>query len=283
MAPIDPAELAELRKCERVDCTFAVTNAIEDLKDILQCMSNHILSLHPVSGGSDGSGGGSSKSNAAIPMLQEDCDEIAWQAWLARFERWQAACKITDKQVENRILEAVPNQIADTVVIGLNGHETKTDLMAKIKDQMVKKRSIFLYRSDLHKITQMRGELPERFAARIRQAAPPCQLLTDSGTADYAPDLMSTIFIIGLSDSYTKEKLFQLSPKEGKTTVEFSELVKVASKIAQAKENCLEAGSSSMCGVSGGTPGKKAKGDLSACHRCNTKDHSSKGFSLEVR
>ena len=86
-----------------------MTNAIEDLKDILQCMSNHILSLHPVSGGSDGSGGGSSKSNAAIPMLQEDCDEIAWQAWLARFERWQAACKITDKQVENRILKAVPN------------------------------------------------------------------------------------------------------------------------------------------------------------------------------
>ena len=135
---------------------------------------------------------------------------------MARFERWQAACKITYKQVENRILEAVPNQIADTVVIGLTGYETKTDLMAKIKDQMVKKRSIFLYRSDLHKITQMRGELPERFAARIRQAAPPCQLLTDSGTADYGPDLMSTIFIIGLSDSYTKEKLFHWRQRRGR-------------------------------------------------------------------
>ena len=89
MSKIDPAELAKLRKCERVDCIFAVTNAIDDLKDILQCMSNHLLSMHPV-GGSEG-GGGSAKSTAAIPILQEDCDEIAWNAWQARFERWQAA------------------------------------------------------------------------------------------------------------------------------------------------------------------------------------------------
>ena len=62
--PIDPAELAKLRKCERESCTFAVTNAIEDLKDILQCMSNHLLSLHPV-GGSDGGGGGGSATSTA--------------------------------------------------------------------------------------------------------------------------------------------------------------------------------------------------------------------------
>ena len=129
----------------------------------------------------------------------------------------------------------------------------------------------------------MRGELPERYAARIRQAAPPCQLMTDSGTADYGPDLMSSIFIIGLSDSYTKEKLFQLQPKKNKTTVEFDELVRAASEIQQAKENCLEAGSTSMCGVSGGPPKGKPKGELSPCHRCNTTSHSSKGFSLEVR
>ena len=43
--------------------------------------------------------------------------------------------------------------------------------------------------------------------------------MTDSGTADYAPDLMSSIFIIGLCDPYTKEKLIQLQPKKGKTTV----------------------------------------------------------------
>ena len=59
--------------------------------------------------------------------------------------------------------------------------------------------------------------------------------------------------------------------------------MKVASEIQQAKENCLEFGSSSMRGVSGGSPEKKSKGELSACYRCNTTSHSSKGFSLEVR
>ena len=73
-----------------------------------------------------------------------------------------------------------------------------------------------------------------------------------------------------------------MAPKENKTTVEFNTLVRVASEISQAKENCLEAGSSSMCGVSGGTP-KKPKGGWSAGHSCNTKDHSAKGFSMEVR
>ena len=41
--------------------------------------------------------------------------------------------------MENRILESVPNQVADTIVIGLNGHETKTDLMAKIKEVLVRR------------------------------------------------------------------------------------------------------------------------------------------------
>ena len=92
------------------------------------------------------------------------------------------ACKISDNQVENKILEAVPNQIADQIVVGLVGNETKADLMEKIKECMVKKRSIFLYRSEFHKLVQNRGELPERHVARLRQAALPCQLMTDSGT-----------------------------------------------------------------------------------------------------
>jgi hypothetical protein len=118
-------------------------------------MSNHLLAMHPVSGNSDGGGGArGSKSNAAIPALEEECNQIQWAAWQARFERWQLACNISDKQVENRILEAVPNQIADQIVVGLEGNETKADLMEKIKECMVKKRSIFLYRSDFHKLTQ---------------------------------------------------------------------------------------------------------------------------------
>ena len=64
------------------------------------------------------------------------------------------ACKISDNQVENKILEAVPNQIADQIVVGLVGNETKADLMEKIKEFMVKKRLIFLYQSDFHKIVQ---------------------------------------------------------------------------------------------------------------------------------
>ena len=66
--------------------------------------------------------------------------------------------------MENRILEAVPSQVADSIVIGLTGAETKYELLVLIKDVMVKKKSIFLYRSDLHKLTQQRSELPERFA-----------------------------------------------------------------------------------------------------------------------
>ena len=73
-----------------------------------------------------------------------------------------------------------------------------------------------------------------------------------------------------------------MAPKANKTTVEFNTLVRVASEISQAKENCLESGSSSMMGISGGDR-KKPKGGWSTCHFCNTKDHSAKGFSKEVR
>ena len=72
MAP-DPADLAILRLCERSECNFAVNNAITELKDILLAMSNHILSMHPTSEGSEGGGaGGGTKSNAAIPALDEE-------------------------------------------------------------------------------------------------------------------------------------------------------------------------------------------------------------------
>ena len=51
------AQLAQLRICERTDFTFAVMNAITELKDILMAMSNHIASMHPAAGGSEGAGG----------------------------------------------------------------------------------------------------------------------------------------------------------------------------------------------------------------------------------
>ena len=139
---------------------------------------------------------------------------------MARFERWQLSCKISDKAVENRILKAIPNELADQICVGLKGAETKAELLAKIKDTIVKKRSVFLCRADFHRIIQNWGKATDRYAARIRQAVRPCCLQTDSGTADYSPDLMSSIFILGLLDQYTKEKLFQIPAKEVPVTDE---------------------------------------------------------------
>jgi hypothetical protein len=228
--PLAAGDFAAIRLCEQNECDFEVNNALVEAKDILQAMTNHLLAVHPVSGG-DGGGGGGSKSNAEIPSLDEECSQIQYAAWVARFERWQLACKISDKSVENRILEAIPNSVADQIVVSLVGNEDKAALMERIKEVMVKKRSTILYCSDFHKLTQNRGELPERFAARIRQSAPPCQFVTDSGSAEYGPDLMSSVFILGLDDSYTRKKLFQLRPEEGKTTVNFDVLISAASAI----------------------------------------------------
>ena len=78
---------------------------------------------------------------------------------------------------------------------------------------------------------------------------------------------MSSIFILGFQ--YTKEKMIQIPAKEGKSTVEFDELVRAACEIQQAKDKCLEAGGASVSGISGVKPGggKSKKG---TCHRCNT-------------
>ena len=67
--PIDPAALAELRKCERLEFTFKVPNAVTDLNHILQCMSNHLLAMHPVGLSDAGGGGVAGKSWPAIPVM----------------------------------------------------------------------------------------------------------------------------------------------------------------------------------------------------------------------
>ena len=197
MAPED--ELKALRKCEKEACEHNIPNGVKDLKDILMAMANHLAAVHPASGGSEGGGGG--KSNAPIPQLEENITEIQWSAWRNRFDRWALACKLSDKAVENRVFEAIPNALADQICVGLAGNENKEALLTKIKAAVIKKRSVILYRKDLHQIVQGRSEDPERYAARIRQAAPPCCLKTDSGTDDYSANLMSSIFILGLEDS----------------------------------------------------------------------------------
>ena len=76
-----PADLAAIRLYEWSHCTYSVNNAVVELKDILQAMSNHLMAIHPVSGNSNGGGGaGGSKSNAAIPALEEECNQIQWAA-----------------------------------------------------------------------------------------------------------------------------------------------------------------------------------------------------------
>ena len=163
--------------------------------------------------------------------------------------------------------------MADQIVVDLKSDEDKEALLVKIKAAVVKKISVFLYCKDFHHLSQGRGEDPERYAARIRQAAPACSFKTDSGTANYGPNLMSSIFILGLEDVYTREQLFQLQPDAGKSTIDFDKLVRIASEIATAKDNCAEAASTSVCAVSGD------KNIAKLCSNCNTTDHSSSGFS----
>ena len=96
------------------------------------------------------------------------------------------------------------------------------------------------WRKDFHELRQSWGKDPERFAARIKQLAPACRFMTDEESPKYGQDIMSTIFFLGLEDTYTKEQLYKLKPMAGKTTVSFERLVNAASEIAVAKENVAE-------------------------------------------
>ena len=88
---------------------------------------------------------------------------------------------------------------------------------------------MFLYRKVLHDLKQSRGEDPEMFVARIKQLAPAGCFTANEGTPNYGSDIMSTIFIIGLEYTYTKD---HLRPVEGKTTDSFERLVDSTSDIA---------------------------------------------------
>ena len=96
------------------------------------------------------------------------------------------------------------------------------------------------WRKVFHELRQSWGKDPERFAARIKQLAPACRFMTDEESLKYGPDILSTIFVLGLEDTYTKEQLYKLKPVAGKTTVSFERLVNAASEIAVAKENVAE-------------------------------------------
>ena len=89
---------------------------------------------------------------------------------------------------------------------------------------------------------------------------------------------MSTIFVLGLEDSYTRERLYQIKLDLRKSTVRFESLVNAASEIAFAKDNATESvGSSSMNQMSGGEKPK------SKCCFCNTESHNSSEFLADAR
>ena len=117
----------------------------------------------------------------------------------------------------------------------------------------------------INQLTHGRTEDPEQFAARIKQAASACKFTANGGTSDYGADLISTIFILGLEDVYTREQLFQLKQDGELTTVSFDKLVSAASEIATAKENCAEASNTTVCGIS---DDKKHVSDLWIFQHC---------------
>ena len=64
---------------------------------------------------------------------------------------------------------------------------------------------------------------------------------------------MSTIFVLGLEDNYARERLYQIKPETGKSTVRFESLVDAASEIVVAKDNAAESvRAMSMNQMSGG-------------------------------
>ena len=148
-----------------------------DVDHILRALNNHILGIHPVA--KTEGGGGAAKSTSTLPMLEDSVTETQYSAWWHRFDRYCISCKLSDKDIQNRIFEKIPSNLADQIVIDLIGTENKEAIFAKIKSAVVKKQSIFLYRKDFHELKQSRGEDPERFATRIKQLAPAFHFTTD--------------------------------------------------------------------------------------------------------
>ena len=52
--------------------------------------------------------------------------------------------------------------------------------------------------------------------------------------------MMSTIFVSGFEDNYTRDRLYQIKLETCKSTVRFESLVNVAYEIGVAKENAAE-------------------------------------------
>ena len=151
-------------------CDHRVTNGLTDVDHILRAFSNHVAAIHQPS--KTEGGRGAAKSTATIPMLEEAITETQGAAWKHQFDRYCVSCKLSDKDIQNGIFETIPSNLVDQIKVNLSGRESKDEIFAKIKNAVVKKRSIFWYRYDFHELKQSWGEDPKRFAARIKQIAP---------------------------------------------------------------------------------------------------------------
>ena len=90
-------ELAELRRCMSNGCGYNVPNGLTNVDHILKALNNHILGAHPVV--STKNGGGTVKSTATLPILEESITETQYQAWLHRFNRYCVSCKLLNDDI----------------------------------------------------------------------------------------------------------------------------------------------------------------------------------------
>ena len=89
---------------------------------------------------------------------------------------------------------------------------------------------------------------------KYKQLKTACKFTTDNNPSKYGPANMATIFV-GLEDTYTRERLYQMKLDTGKSSVSFGKLVDTASEIALAKDNAADpSGSVLMNKTSGGPP-----------------------------
>ena len=92
-------ELAELRACGAAECGYKVPNGVKDIDHILKALNNHILAT--LAANQMLTGGGSAKSTATLPMLEESILETAYQAWMYKFDRYCTSCKLSDDKIKN--------------------------------------------------------------------------------------------------------------------------------------------------------------------------------------
>ena len=115
---MDPAALAALRRCPVPECVYAVVNKLTDVNHILRAVSNHIAGIHPPV--RNEGGGGATKSTATIPMLEEAITETQWSAWKFRFDRYCVTCKLSDRDIQNRVFETIPSSLASQLTVKLH-------------------------------------------------------------------------------------------------------------------------------------------------------------------